>query len=403
MWSQPNLRPLRQAPVKNSRSHPYLLAERKLLKPRGVAKAKPGRPKKNPLVNPKAVPVSGKTNESNESADTSDIPVSEHSPVADLTPAYVAVNPLLPHAPLPSEDDKWTFNSVINPLDESFSINRAIGDIAYSYRHKLVFERMQELTEYPVKLALTDDRSISWNETSPCTRAASDQGLLLPHAELLTRDERQAIYKTVSDSLGPARGVQECQGTYRKHMEARTKLYFEGLLSVPCHSQQPSRTNTLLDRKPPLGTNEFRHWLSETRFLKHDGTNSSPRLRAGNRNAIQSVAKQQDIDGVTDQRYRQISIPHSIQTLDELFPTLGDNLNDITTDSPVVRTRDVTRATTRALRGADECSAGGRLLFSVTNPKLTYHFDRISRRISTPRTFGIPSDTGGQDSHATRR
>ena len=296
-----------------------------------------------------------------------DAPVSEDSPPGAVpTPTYVVVNPLLPHAALPAMevDDNCTLNSDVNSLDESFSTRRAaIGDTANAYRHKLVFERMQELIEYPTKLALTDDRSSSWNETSP--GSASPKGLLLPHAKPLTPDERQAIYKTMSDSLGPAHGIQECQGTYRKHMEACTKLYFEGLLSVPYHhSQQPARSNTLSDRKPPLGSNEFRHWLSETRFLKRDGTNGSPRFHPGHRNA--DVAKQQDIDGVTDKQYREIPmpIPHWIQTLDGLFPTPADSDTTIT-DSPVVHTREVIRMTTHARGVADDCSAGGWLLFSA--------------------------------------
>jgi hypothetical protein len=332
-------------------------AERKLFKPRGVTKAKPGRPKKNPP--PKIVPI---TCETNEFTDTN-APVSEDSPPGAVpTPTYIVVNPLLSHAPLPAMVEADDNCSVVNPLDESFSARRAIGDIAYAYRHKLVFERMQELTGQPVKLALTDDRSSSWNETSPCS--ASAKGLLLPHAKPLTRDEREAIYKTTSDSLGPAHGIQECQGTYRKYMQARAKLYFEGLLSVPYHhSQQPARSNTLSDRKPPLGSNEFRHWLSETRFLKRDGTNS-PRLHPSHRNV--DVARQQDIDGVTDKQYKQISIPHWIQTLDELFPTPGDG-DDTITDSPVVHTRGVTRMSAHVRGVAGEWSAGGRLLFSVTS------------------------------------
>ncbi|KAG6380832.1 hypothetical protein JVT61DRAFT_5218 [Boletus reticuloceps] len=363
----PNLRPLRQAPVKNVRSHPYsIAAERKLFKPRGVTKAKPGRPKKNPPVNPKVVPITCETDESNESPDTNDAPVSENSPDEVPTPVYITVNPLLPHISLPSpveEDDGCTFNSVVNPLDESFSVRRATGDVASAHRHKLVFERTQELTEYHVKLALTDDRSLSWNETSPCS--AYDKGLL-PNAKPLTSDERQAIYESMSDSLGPAQGIQECQGTYRKYMHARTKLYFEGLLSIHHHhSQQPGRTSTIPDRKPSVGTNEFSHWLSETRFLKRDGTNGSPRLHISHRNA--NVAKQQDTDGATRKQDR-LSIPHWIQTLDVLFPAPRDALdtNNTMTDSPVVHTQEVTRITTQARGVADECSAGGRLPFSVT-------------------------------------
>lgn len=312
-------------------------------------------------MNPRIIPINCETN---ESADT-DTPVSEHSPDAVPAPTYVSVNPLLPHIPLSPMDESCTFNSVANPLDESFSVRRAIGDIAYAYRHKLVFERMQELTEYPTKLALTDDPSLLWSKTLPC--AESGDGLLLPHVKPLTRDERHAIYETLSDSLGPAHGIQECQGTYRKHMEARTKLYFEGLISVPCHhSQQPARTSPLLDRKAHLGTSEFRHWLSETRILKRDGISGSPRFHPSHRNA--NVAKQQDMDGVMDKQYWQGTNSHWIQTLDELFPPPGDSTNssDPITDSPVVHAREVTRMTAHTQGVADECNAGDQLLVSVT-------------------------------------
>lgn len=370
------------------------MAERKLLKPRGVTKAKPGRPRKNPSVNPKIVPI---TCETNESADTN-VPVSDNSPGAVPAPTYVSVNPLLPYVSLPptvEENENCTFTSVANPLDESFSVRRAIGDIAYAYRHKLVFERMQELTECPAKLALTDDRSLSWNETSPCS--ASGSGLLLPHAKPLTRSERLAIYETLSDSLGPAQGIQECQGTYKKYMDARKKLYFEGVVPAPYqHSQQPARTSTLLDRKTPLGTNEFRHWLSETRFLKRDGINGSPRLHSIHRNV--NVANQQDTDGVNDKEYRQRSIPYWIQTLDELFPPPGDS-GDPITDSPVVHTREVTRMTAHAQGG--ECSAGDHLLCSVTSsPSLPIFPDASVTKIRQPdhaQFHGLSGFPGSQE------
>ena len=371
-----------------------------MFKPRGVTKAKPGRPKKNPSANPKIVPI---TCETNDSTDTNVIVFEHSSPGAVPKPTYVAVNPLLPHNPLPpmvEEGENYTFNSVINPLDESFSVTRAIGDIAYAYRHKLVFERMQELTGYPVKLALADDQLLSWNETSPCS--ASAKGLLLPHAKPLTQNERRAIYETLSDSLGPAHGIQECQGTYRKHMEARTKLYFEGLVSVPHHyTQQPARTGTLLDRKPPLGTNEFRHWLSETRFLKRDGMNSSPRLHLSHRNT--NVVKQQDVDGVTDKQFRKRSIPLWLQTLDDLFLTPEGNWNndDPLTDSPIVHSREVTRTTAHARDVANACSAGDRSLFSVTSTPSLPIFPVTSvaeiRQTGQTQFHGLSGFSGSQE------
>lgn len=370
-----------------------------MFKPRGITKAKPGRPKKNQSADPKIVPI---TRETSEFTDTN-ASVSQHSsPGAVPKPTYVAVNPLPPRNPLPptvEEDESYTFNSVINPLDETFSVSRAIGDIAYAYRHKLVFERMQELTEYPVKAAPADDQSLLWNETSPCF--ASAKGLLLPHAKPLTLDERHAVYEILSESLGPAHGIQECQGTYRKHMEARAKLYFEGLVPVPCHAHQPARTSTLLDRKLSLGINEFRHWLSETRFLKRDagGINGSPRLHPSHRNT--NGAKLQDVDGMIDKQFRQRSVP---QTLDDLFPAPRDNWNndDPLTDSPIVHSRVVTRVAPHAPCVADECNAGDRPLFSVTSsPNLPVlpvpSVTETLHQVDQPRLHGLSGFPGSQN------
>ena len=243
---------------------------------------------------------------------------------------------------------------------------------------------MQELADCPVKC----DES----------RSSSAEGLLVPHAKPLTRDERHAIYEALSDSIGPAQGIQEYQGTYRKHMEARSKLYFEGLL--PRHDvQQSTRTSTSCDRKAPLGTNEFRHWLSETRFLKRD-VNGSPRLPPGYRNA--NVARHQD---VVEKQSNQRSIPCWLQTLDALFPTPGGNLDkdDPLTDSPIVRAQEITRTT------AVGDGAGDQQLFSViSTSSLSIHpvtSVAETRQAGQAQVHGSFSDsgpqevTGGTDSH----
>ncbi|KAG9314011.1 hypothetical protein JVU11DRAFT_4789 [Chiua virens] len=70
----PNLRPLRQAPIKSSRSHPSypVAAEIKLFKSRGVTKSKLGRPKN--------VPSANVTCEINQSTHNTTTPVSEDHP-----------------------------------------------------------------------------------------------------------------------------------------------------------------------------------------------------------------------------------------------------------------------------------------------------------------------------------
>ncbi|KAG9314010.1 hypothetical protein JVU11DRAFT_4788 [Chiua virens] len=203
--------------------------------------------------------------------------------------------------------------------------------------------------------------------------------------------------KSLSESLGPAHGIQECQGTYRKHMEARRKRYFEGLLPVPYHhSQQPARTSTL-----SIGTNEFRHWLSETRFLKRDSENGSPRLYPTHWNA--NVAQQQDVAGMADKQFKHGSVPLWAQTLDELFPTPGENLSsgDPLTDSPVVHAREVARMTAHAQDFADKCNAGDRSLFlAPSHPGLSI-FPAPSvpeiRQTTVSQIHGVPSFPGQQD------
>ncbi|KAF9245734.1 hypothetical protein BU15DRAFT_70806 [Melanogaster broomeanus] len=314
---------LRQAP---SRSHPpsskTTEAKSNITKRRGITKAKPGRPKKHHLANPKV--ASNSVCETNHTT----APVSDDSPPSPVpSPAYVTINPLLPHASLPAimgdEELRPTFHWT-NPPDESLSVTPAIGDI--TSRHKHVFDSMSELNDYSPDVA--NDRSLSRNETSPCS--SSNLGLLLPHPKPLSGSERGAIYQTLSESLGPANGIQESQGTYSKHMEDRARVYYEGLLSVPYHhSQRSDRPSTSLKRA--FGTDEFRSWLSETTFLKYDGINSSQRdLRSATvPNVIrQHTAACRDRRNGHGRRWEQ--------TLDDLFPT---ELQDLTSrESPVIHT-----------------------------------------------------------------
>ncbi|KAF9225393.1 hypothetical protein BS17DRAFT_872780 [Gyrodon lividus] len=283
-------------------------------------------------------------------------PVSDESPVSSTT--YVTINPLLHHVPpsgILGDEKHPSFDSVINPLDESFSVTRAIGDIAYSYRHKLVFDRMAELNEYPPNF--TYDRST-------CSASDSDMGtgMLLPHARSLTCSERQAIYHTLSENLGPTHGIQESQGTYRKYMEDRARLYYEDLLSVPQpHTLKSDRPSTSLKRTCG-NNNEFRFWLSETKFLQHDGINDLPRPKHD-----PNVTRQHAVAS-NDKRNGHRTGRHWGQTLDDLFPTpLQDSSSgfDIT-QSPVVHAGNLAyMAPWFFTLPKDECSEGDDVLFSA--------------------------------------
>ncbi|KAH7886165.1 hypothetical protein F5I97DRAFT_1221579 [Phlebopus sp. FC_14] len=315
----PHLRPLRQAPP---RSLPRSIAtdtKSNVSKPRGLTKAKPGRPRKHPIAKaptPPSEPISSST-------------TAEYRPPS---PTYYTVNPLVLQDPPPvlSGEDYAAFNFVINPLDESFSLTRAIGDITYSYRHKPVFDRMFELNRHPLTFA--SDQSVPSNEeTSP--RSASDRGLLLPHVDALSSHERQAIYRSLSESIGPASGIQESEGTYRKHMENRTKLYFEGLLSAPFQYPQ---TTTNLHRTSTFVTNEFRFWLSSTEVLRRNMTHALPK----DKHELKPDAIGQCTVSYGD---KNCAIPDNFlgQTLDDLFPSSSqDSIARLDImDSPVIRAR----------------------------------------------------------------
>jgi hypothetical protein len=183
---------------------------------------------------------------------------------------------------------------------------------------------MTEVNEHSLNFTYERSPALPRNEVSPCS--ASDMGLLLPHAKPLSCTERQAIYQTLSENLGPACGIQESQGTYRRHMEDRGRLYYEGLLSVPHpHSHKSDRPSVSLKRT--LGTDEFRFWLSETKFL-----NGSPRAKHDVRGA-NAVA-------LNDKRNRAGYGRHWGPTLDDLFPTPLQDFSDRfdVTESPVTHT-----------------------------------------------------------------
>lgn len=329
---QPNLRPLRQAPFKDQ---PHLISatsnSKHINKPRGLTKGRPGRPRKNPLVN------------TNPPSAINDPTLHDGFFEWPDDKKYLAVNPLIAlqshTVPVHSEESR-PFNSITNPLDDSFSVARAIGDIAYSYRHKLVFERMSELGGQPLSTTPDQQQQRQYNVPSPCS--ASNNAVLLPHVKPLSSQEREAIYQSLSSSLGPACGMQECVGTYKKHMQDRSRLYYECLLSISCHSarhlDKPKKTVDLA-QTAALNTNEFRRWMAPAEILgcertdirssglKRDGKRTRPKQREEGCNAEPCLI---GFDRLSE------------QTLDDLFQRIAiDPPMDRSygTESPVIHSQ----------------------------------------------------------------
>ncbi|KAH7915722.1 hypothetical protein BJ138DRAFT_917209 [Hygrophoropsis aurantiaca] len=325
--SSPNLRPLRQAPSRDHlRSRPAkpISSDTKWnsQKPRGITKAKPGRPRKNANIINKKI---------SEPVLVTDISINQ-------TDMYYSVNPLSQYDRcsliVGDQDQEHDFVSKANPLDDTFSLDRAIGDVSYSYRHKSVFERMHEIYDLESRAASLAVELEPFGEIS-C-------GLLSPIREPLPK-EGHGFYNFLSDALGPACGIQESVGTYRAHMQERSRLFYEELLLAPYNSSDHinhSRAAQSQNHKSTLRENEYRLWLSSTEHIDKSGKNLVSRNRyslsssASRKITQKSAAGTPYIKHCADNKVSEIG-----NTLDELFPALPEDqsITDITR-SPVVRT-----------------------------------------------------------------
>ncbi|KAI6153958.1 hypothetical protein BKA82DRAFT_2749572 [Pisolithus tinctorius] len=164
-----------------------------------------------------------------------------------------------------------------------------------------------------------------WNVAS--LYSTSTNGAFLTDARSPCSTERQTIYGEFSDSLGPVCGIQECVGTYRQHMQDRSRLYYDSV-----HSADKPSLPADLNRAPALETNDFRFWGSSSDIL------GSEQNYLTLKHDIQKTMVKQLEDRLNyEYRVPLIGSDQSfVQTLDDLFPTPPIDMSHII-DSPVVR------------------------------------------------------------------
>lgn len=61
-------------------------------------------------------------------------------------------------------------------------------------------------------------------------RDTLDAILPLDNEKVLFQHQREAYYRTISDVLPPARGIEECVGTYKEYMSRQGQKYYDRLL-----------------------------------------------------------------------------------------------------------------------------------------------------------------------------
>ncbi|GJE86271.1 DNA translocase FtsK-like protein [Phanerochaete sordida] len=63
-----------------------------------------------------------------------------------------------------------------------------------------------------------------------------DAVLPFDHEKVLPQHQREACYRSLSEALPPARGIEECVGTYKAFMSQQGRKYYERLVSGYSHS-----------------------------------------------------------------------------------------------------------------------------------------------------------------------
>ena len=149
-----------------------------------------------------------------------------------------------------------------NPLDEAFSLERAIGDVNYSYRSRPVFERMAELRDF----RSTCQNSPLMSPSSTSSLLGSNMEVSHPHSAIvpMSQVEREAHYDWLNSVLGPSSGVQESIGTYKAHMECQRQLYFERLLYSDSRRWVAHVDDVQAAQDSRLPSSEFKNWVSCT-------------------------------------------------------------------------------------------------------------------------------------------
>ncbi|KAG1757102.1 hypothetical protein EDB19DRAFT_1900654 [Suillus lakei] len=320
---KPNLRTLRQAPVKESRRATVNLisklkeAKPPVSKPRGVTKAKPGRPRKYAVRS------------------THDDPL----PPAVIRPSSRmarAISPILQPDIVPASDTNHDheFDMVVNTVDESYSFAQAIDEVSYTYCGPpvLMFETSPLHT---LSQAVPDLRADGAELGLSPRKTSADP--LSPNACTLSATERSALYQLLSGAFDTPRDIQECAGTYRNYMQERSQLYYEGLLAVPYqNSHYNDRRLASSDNRQsvPCNGSEYRRWVNPGDFCIMDDK------AARNFKPVKPDAS--TIRQKASQVFSYTSFGTDNEALDTLFPILDLNrtsVDDSIRESPVIRTR----------------------------------------------------------------
>ncbi|KAI5998006.1 hypothetical protein EDD15DRAFT_283566 [Pisolithus albus] len=217
------------------------------------------------------------------------------------------------------EPESCAFHSATKPVDELYSMTPDAGDILFRHRpHDCNFEvNGQTLTLTPIQ------QECGTTSVFP----ASTNTVFFTHARPLSSTERQAIYEALSDSLGPPCGIEECVGTYRRHMQDRSRLYYES-----AHPVDIPLLPADLNRTPTPETNDFRFWLSSGEIL---GSEHVYPTRV--KHDIQKMVMKQCEDRLSHECCVLIGSDQPfMQTLDDLFPTPPTDTRHVM-ESPVIR------------------------------------------------------------------
>lgn len=306
-----NSRTLRQVSVKESQRATLNLisklkeAKPSISKPRGVTKAKPGRPRKYAVKSTRDDPL---------------------PPVA-ICPSSRAISPILQPdiSPTSDTDNDHEFDmAVTGTIDESYSFSQAIEEVAYTYRGP------------PVLMFETSPlHTLSQGVPDLRTDPEAEQGLsprkefadpLSSNVCTLSATERVAVYQLLSGAFGNTCDIQECAGTYRKYMQERSQVYYEGLLAVPYqNSRYNDRRLASCDNRQSVSCNgsEYRRWVKPGEFCIMDDK-ASMKVKA---------------DTNTMRQKAQVDSDNEAHPLDTLFDLNWTNVDDSIGESPVIRSR----------------------------------------------------------------
>lgn len=284
-------------------------------KPRGVTKAKPGRPRKYAVRSIRDDPL----------------PPAVICPSSRMTRA---ISPILQPDILPASDanNDHEFDMAVSTIDESYSFAQAIDEVAYTYRGPpvLMFETSPLHT---LSKAVPDLRTDGAELGLSPRKASADP--LSPNACTLSATERVALYQLLSGAFSTPHDIHECAGTYRNYMQERSQLYYEGLLAVP---YQNSRYN---DRRPvssdnrqsvPCNGGEYRRWVNPGEFWIMDD-------KASVRN---SKPVKPDTSTIRQKAQVNFDTDNEAHPLDTLFPIFDPNrtsVDDSIGESPVIRSQ----------------------------------------------------------------